>query len=284
MAARPARHGPLNQFGPRAASKLAFLVATLLCVALLSLAIRAAQAPVNLTGTWHGTASDFWEKTKTTDGMNVTWVLTQSGSAVSGTVTSTALNPNDNSCSSCHRAKGGTVSGTVSGSELTVTLDFPGLTGEITPTCSVVLNGTGPVGNSTLTTLYTLVDSCEGQFTNGVLTMAREGGSSQPFTNDPLVAGVTVVRAAHIAELRTRINAVRYRWQLLPYSYSDADLMAGATHIRAQHLIDLRTALSEAYVAAGQTPPTYTDPDLIAGGFIKRVHIAELRAALVLIE
>jgi len=60
MDARPARHGPLKRFSVRAASRPALCAATLLYLAVLSLAIRAAQAPVDLTGTWHGTAPDFW--------------------------------------------------------------------------------------------------------------------------------------------------------------------------------------------------------------------------------
>jgi hypothetical protein len=279
-AARPARHGPLNRFGPRAAPKFALLAATLVYLALLSLAIRAAQPPaVNLTGTWHGTGSDFWLKTSATDGMHVTWVLTQSGSVVSGTVESTPLNATDGSCSSCHRAKGGTVAGTISGTALTLTMDFPGRAGEITPACSVSFNGTATIATPSFTTAYTLTDSCEGPFINGTLTMTRES----TFADDPLTAGLSVIRAVHFAQLRSRIDAVRGRLNLSPYPYADA-LTAEATIIRAQHLIDLRAALAEAYVAAGRTPPAYADPDLAAGGLIRAVHIAELRTALAVIE
>ena len=64
MDARPARHGPLHRFGVGAGSRPVLFAATLLYLAVLSLAIRAAQAPVDLTGTWHGTASDFWVNRK----------------------------------------------------------------------------------------------------------------------------------------------------------------------------------------------------------------------------
>jgi hypothetical protein len=280
IAARPTRHGPLNRFGPRAAPTLALLAVTLLYVAQLTLAVRASQGPpIDLTGTWQGTGSDFWVNRNATDGMHVTWVLTQSGSAVSGTVESTPLNATDGSCSSCHRAKGGTVAGTISGTALTLTMDFPGRTGEITPDCSVSFNGTAMIATPSFTTSYTLTDSCEGPFIDGLLTMTRVS----TFTDDPLTAGLSVIRAVHVAQLRTRIDAVRGRLNLSPYPYAD-ELTAEATIIRAQHLIDLRTALAEAYAAADRTPPAYTDPDLAAGGFIKAVHIAELRTALAVIE
>ena len=267
MAARPARHPAL-------------LAATLLYLVILSLAILAAQAPpVNLTGTWHGTASDFWVNRNAADGMNVTLALTQTGSAVSGTVTATALNATDGSCSSCHRAKGGTVSGTVSGTALTLTMTFPGQSHETTPECHASFTGTAAtIAMPSFTTLYTLVDSCEGSFINGVLAMTRDR-----FSDDPLSPGVTMVRAVHIAELRSRVDAVRVRSSLSPYSYTDPTLTAGETIIRPQHLLDLRTALAEAYLAAGRTPLTFTD-DPAVGGVIVAVHIAALRAALTLIE
>ncbi len=281
-AAPPARPGVVSRGGARGASTLVFLAVTLIYFAQLSLAIGAAQAPaVNLTGTWQGTAADFWVNRNATDGMNVTWTLTQTGSAVSGTVTSTPLNATDGSCSSCHRAKGGTVSGTIAGTTLALTMNFPGTIGEITPLCSVSLNGTAAtIALPTFTTVYTLNDSCEGPFINGLLTMTRVSG----FTDDPLTAGASVIRLAHIAELRTRINAVRVQLSLSPYFFADATIAAGDTGIRAQHILDLRLALAEAYLSAGRMPPTYTDPDLAVGGLIRVVHIAELRAALTQIE
>lgn len=124
------------------------------------------------------------------------------------------------------------------------------------------------------------MDSCEGPFENGVLRMTRY----QPFVDDALTAGVSVIRAAHIEELRTRIDAVRARWSLVAYTYTDSGLTTGASSIRAQHLVDLRAALSEAYLAAGRPPPTYTDAAPVPGDFVKGVHITELRTAVARIE
>jgi hypothetical protein len=103
------------------------------------------------------------------------------------------------------------------------------------------------------------------------------------FTDDPLAAGLTAIRAAHIAELRTRIGNVRQRYNLLPYSYTDPTLAPGSTVIRAQHIVDLRNALADAYTAAGLNLPVYSDPSL-GGVLVRAVHVQQLRSALAKIE
>lgn len=105
-----------------------------------------------------------------------------------------------------------------------------------------------------------------------------------PFTDDPLTAGSTAIRAVHLTELRTRIDAVRVTRQLSGYAWTGVTVTAGSTLIQAAHITELREALRQAYVAAGLTPPTYTDPGLAAGTAVKAVHIAELRAAVIAIE
>lgn len=102
------------------------------------------------------------------------------------------------------------------------------------------------------------------------------------FTDDPLIPGVTIVKAVHITELRARIDAQRSRVGLSFYSWTDFSLTPGSTVVKAQHIVDLRTALTQAY--GGRTPPTYTDPGLAAGTTIKAVHITELRNAIVALE
>jgi hypothetical protein len=78
---------------------------------------------------------------------------------------------------------------------------------------------------------------------------------SVPFTDDPLVPGVTMIQAVHITELRARIDALRIRYGLAAFSWTDPSLTVGVTLVRAQHILDLRTALAEAYAAAGQPAP-----------------------------
>ena len=104
------------------------------------------------------------------------------------------------------------------------------------------------------------------------------------FTDNPIVAGMTI-RALHILELRSRIDAVRMAKGLAAYAWNDPTLTPGSMIIKVQHIIDLRSALAEAYVAAALTPPTYTDAVLTTGVTVVRaVHIVELRSAVTAIE
>ena len=105
-----------------------------------------------------------------------------------------------------------------------------------------------------------------------------------PFTDDPLVPGVTVVRAVHFYELRARIDALRGGYGLMPFSWTDDSLVAGVTPIKAIHVTELRTALSEAYAAAAQPAPAYTDPGVGSGTPIKALHVAELRGFVTALE
>jgi hypothetical protein len=107
-----------------------------------------------------------------------------------------------------------------------------------------------------------------------------------PFTDNPLVAGVTAVKRVHVMELRTRVNALRARYGgLAAFSYSDPTITAGVTKITAQQIVELRQALAPAYLAATGTTATYaTDPSLVASARIKQAHVSELRARVLAIE
>jgi Big-like domain-containing protein/parallel beta helix pectate lyase-like protein len=99
------------------------------------------------------------------------------------------------------------------------------------------------------------------------------------FTDDPLVARNTLVKAVHITELRTAIDSLRQARGLAPFAWTDRTLAPGITPARAVHVTELRTALDQAYQASRQAPPTYVDPAL-ARTTIKKVHLDELRAAV----
>ena len=103
------------------------------------------------------------------------------------------------------------------------------------------------------------------------------------FTDDPLVPGTTTVKAAHITQLRTAVNAMRAAANLGGYTYTDSGLSAGAIIMKV-HITDLRTALNEAYtglVSFGLTAPSFTDPTItIQSTPIKAVHIEQLRAGV----
>lgn len=121
--------------------------------------------------------------------------------------------------------------------------------------------------------------------TSGGLYRLVSSASVQPvFSDDPIVAGSTGVRAVHVTELRTRIDALRARVGLFPFSWTDSTLTAGIAMPLAVHITEMRTALNEAYVGAGRTPPTYASPAPVPGGAILATHIAELRSAVIALE
>ena len=105
------------------------------------------------------------------------------------------------------------------------------------------------------------------------------------FTDDPIVPGVTPIKAVHFTELRTRINALRSAAGLARFSWTDPVLRPGVTRVRRVHLLELRTALAEAYSGAGRAVPRWTDA-LPAGGTtpIRAAHVTELRTAVLALE
>jgi streptogramin lyase len=106
-----------------------------------------------------------------------------------------------------------------------------------------------------------------------------DNDKSLTFTDNPLVARVTVIRAVHLAELRNAVAALRVRHNLGVVTWTDDPLTSGVTAVKAVQLAELRTALDEAYAAAMIPPPAYgTLPS--GGQSIGAAHINELRAAI----
>lgn len=113
-------------------------------------------------------------------------------------------------------------------------------------------------------------------------TCTSQTGPCQ-FTDDPLIAGTTTIKAVHISELRRCIGALRGQFGLSTFVFTDPD-PAGVV-VKTVHILELRTALRGAYVAAGRAVPSYTDPTLTAQQTVLRaVHIQELRAAVLSLE
>ncbi len=105
------------------------------------------------------------------------------------------------------------------------------------------------------------------------------GVAGGAFVDDPLTGGSSPIKAVHITELRSRMNALRLRFGLAASAWTDTSL--DGIGVKAIHLAELRTAIVQAYQAAGKTPPTFTDADVQAGQtVIRAVHITELRAAV----
>lgn len=106
--------------------------------------------------------------------MVVTWRMTQDGANVSGTVTTQSTDA-PGTCASCHRSRTGALTGTISGTSLIWTVSFPeNAASDPTPSCASTLTGTiADITANSVSGPYSGSDSCEGQYTNGSLTMAR---------------------------------------------------------------------------------------------------------------
>ena len=105
--------------------------------------------------------------------------------------------------------------------------------------------------------------------------------SSFTFTDDPLTAEDTIVKALHITELRAAIDSLRVAGGLAPFAWTDPTLAPGIATAKAVHLIELRAALNQAYQALAKTPPAYADLAVMAGQtIITTVHLNELRSAV----
>ena len=108
---------------------------------------------------------------------------------------------------------------------------------------------------------------------------------AEPFTDHPIVPGVTPVKAVHFTELRAHIDALREEAGLSRFRWTDPVLQAGVTQVRLVHLLELREALGAAYTAAGRAAPRWTDAAPAAGTTpIRAAHLTELRAAVVALE
>ena len=94
------------------------------------------------------------------------------------------------------------------------------------------------------------------------------------FTDDPLSAGI-VVKAAHLEELRTAVNAMLALAHFAPVTFNEP---AGTgAPIRASHLLALREALSTARGHLGLSPVAVTDAVLDSSVPVKAIHLTELR-------
>lgn len=100
------------------------------------------------------------------------------------------------------------------------------------------------------------------------------------FTDDPLVAQVTQIKAVHVTQLRIAVNAVRATANLAAAIWTDDPLQSQITVVKAAHIEQLRTKLDEAGPILGFTTGGYTDSQLATGASgpnVKKVHIDELR-------
>jgi hypothetical protein len=93
------------------------------------------------------------------------------------------------------------------------------------------------------------------------------------FSDDPLAAGVAI-KAAHLGELRTAVNAVRAQAGLSAATYTDP--AAAGVVVKAVHITELRSSLDTAMSALGLATGGWTDASL-SGVRIKATHFQEIR-------
>jgi hypothetical protein len=94
---------------------------------------------------------------------------------------------------------------------------------------------------------------------------------------EALVPHITTIKASHITELRTAVNAVRAAAGLPPATFTDAS--PAGVFIKAVHITELRSFLDAARAMIGVPAMAYTDSSL-TGQHIKAAHIDDLRTGV----
>jgi hypothetical protein len=130
------------------------------------------MASVSMAGTWAGFGSDSSSSTGAgnmmgqTDMGTMTWQLTQNGSTVTG--------PMSFSGSGMQGRMPGSFLGTMSGDDMTFTMDMP-TSSMMSSGCSSRAAGTAHVNRTTMTMTgtYSGSNSCSGAFATGQMTMTR---------------------------------------------------------------------------------------------------------------
>ena len=111
-------------------------------------------------------------------------------------------------------------------------------------------------------------------------TCSGSGGGSL-WTDHRIVPGVTPVRAVHLMELRSQVDAARVRCGLGDVAWIDPEIRPGVTPIKAVHITQLRAAIDAANQACSRMRPAWTDPQIVPGVTpVRAVHFAELRDAV----
>ena len=114
------------------------------------------------------------------------------------------------------------------------------------------------------------------------------GGTSPPsapdvsttvvFSDDPITSGQTIVRATHVTEVRTAIDAVRVLAGLAPQSWSTT-IVPVSTVIAANDVLEMRGALTPAFSILGLPALSFAN-SVMPGATIQSADIQELRSAV----
>lgn len=112
-----------------------------------------------------------------------------------------------------------------------------------------------------------------------VLLLALASGAAaaqQPWTDDPVVAGETPIKAVHVEEIRRRVDELRQKRGLPPAVYASRPSQGGV--VQAQHFADTISALAAVYREDGAEPPAYGR--VAPGEPIRAITVNALRAAV----
>lgn len=96
------------------------------------------------------------------------------------------------------------------------------------------------------------------------------------FTDDPLITGLTLVKALHFNQLRQAVNSVRVAANLGQFNWPEL-IQPQVTTIKAAHLQELRDNLDLARSTIGVPAQSYTDNPVGPGVTIKKAHVDEIR-------
>jgi concanavalin A-like lectin/glucanase superfamily protein/List-Bact-rpt repeat protein len=109
---------------------------------------------------------------------------------------------------------------------------------------------------------------------------------SAVFASPNPVPGVSSPQVVDIVDLRSAITRLRAQNFGLPaWTFTDPAIVAGSTLVKAVHFAELRSALNDAYVQAGVALPGYSAPTLIPfATIIRATDLNELRSAVRTLE
>lgn len=98
------------------------------------------------------------------------------------------------------------------------------------------------------------------------------------FTDDTITPQTTLVKAAHIDELRQAVDAIRATANLSVVNWGES-VNPSSTVIQATHIQDLRTYVNQARSALSLSPCSFSDNSLeeLRASLIKKNHIEEIR-------
>lgn len=145
--------------------------------------------------------------------------------------------------------------------------------GPFTSVGAPVTNNLNDAGRTPDTTYVYVVRALDA--TNATAVSNRDAATTVLFTDDPLTAGTSVMKAVHIVQLRAAVNAVRAAAGLPPATFTDNITIGSAP--RAIHITELRSALAAARDALLLVSPGFTTPSLAAGAVIQAAHVHDLR-------